>query len=479
MNFNAAKARIICFINKEMSYRYVTSKQTVLELISANDFENAAAKVGVMFNYPGTFDSDAEFIDAIKLLAKVMNFLGRKELAEVAMAAVEKTNRINMLYQLGYQLGEANLHSMEDTVLSYAISNFEQHEQYPRLITELVYCLETMGEFEQACKILKEQPRLLETNFMCQYLLAINSIMCGDINTAKKMRHQFLANDNIEIKMAERIRRMIERFDAIENYESIDTNDLQFWHYIITGGILMHVSPYGYENAMYGRYGVLQEGYKNCLMGIQYLKNNLEKAGISPTCIYSLGDRSSDILAHAAAEYFQLPLKPWVDEELNETSLIIAYDVTSSFDTLYLEKLKQRHPRQILWSHVTIWDKDQPIAADITTLLAQVAIPPWGKQSHPRLLDNGEPILHTQPSDQREVTEIANDILMATEGNGTVMWHYAEDDVPLLNEEIEKYDNLDKVLLLTSLSFIDKVAQGAGREPMWAASPVKSNGLKL
>jgi len=45
---------------------------------------------------------------------------------------------------------------------------------------------------------------------------------------------------------------------------SLDRQDLRGWHYVLTGGILASLSPYGFDDGMTGRWAYLSDSVSRC-----------------------------------------------------------------------------------------------------------------------------------------------------------------------------------------------------------------------
>ena len=78
-------------------------------------------------------------------------------------------------------------------------------------------------------------------------------------------------------------------------------SNLLDWHYVLTGGLLLHTSAYGVE-AMHGRYAFLQDTNAFCFEVILRLRRLLGFLRIEPKALLALPDRDSAIYAEAAAK---------------------------------------------------------------------------------------------------------------------------------------------------------------------------------
>ena len=69
---------------------------------------------------------------------------------------------------------------------------------------------------------------------------------------------------------------------------------------------------------------------------------------------------------------------------------------------------RQRRPDQILFAHASPWTEDCPIAPDVTTLLYQTLVAPWGEVM---MVDPDTREVTQSPADARSVDEIAAEIV--------------------------------------------------------------------
>ena len=127
--------------------------------------------------------------------------------------------------------------------------------------------------------------------------------------------------------LSARIIRMLRRADALSGHVPLDSRDLRGWHMVITSGLLLHVSPHGFDEGMNGRYAFVQDTPELCLEGIERVKAVLAALEIAPPRIFALPERSSSILAQATARILDCPLESWPDGGSEEPGLIVAYDL--------------------------------------------------------------------------------------------------------------------------------------------------------
>jgi hypothetical protein len=369
-----------------MPKSYDSLRKEALEALLGQDARKAFATFRPVLQYPGApeLEQPARWTEAWELFARMAASISGEELAGIVRQAAREERNVQALYNLGYQLIEQSLHDIAATVLLRA------HRLVPQeapVLAELVSALESMGAHTEATRLLRAQPQLIQGHFMCRYLLAYNAIMSGDLDEPRRLvlgLEVLLTRSGAQgeqaaafAAMAERIRHMLARAEALQGVTPLDLRDLRGWHFVTTGGVLLHLSPHGFEEGMTGRYAFVQDGGSTCLEGIRRVEAVLAEARRKPQRVFVLPDRESAILAHATARVLGAPMEPWPEQGSDAPGLIVAYDL-ASLETPLLVTLQQHRPGQVLWSHATPWTQEPPFAADLTTFLYQENTSPWG-----------------------------------------------------------------------------------------------------
>jgi len=342
------------------------------EELTQGDARSAFATFRPALDYPGLLDSDRRWTDALGLFALIAGAM--------AGEALEKQIRETTLddpaslYNLGYELVEQGFHGIAATVLARADRLAPGEES---VITEFVAALERAGRHQEACAVLRRDAELLESSLFCSYLLAFNAMMTGDLDEPRArlpVLRRIATPD--QAWAAERIGAFLARADAVRAVSPLDAGDLRGWHFVLGGSLLLHLSPYGMDAGMAGRYAFLQDSEATCVEGIRRVEAVLNAWGAAPPRIFELPDRNSAILAHAASALLKRPLAPWPSDD---PGLIVAYDLSSLGE---LDSLREHRPSQILWSHALCWTRDHPVTPDLVTLMHQHNASPW----EPRLV---------------------------------------------------------------------------------------------
>ncbi|WP_342375220.1 hypothetical protein NVS55_28490 [Myxococcus stipitatus] len=317
-------------------------------------------------------------------------------------------------FALGYELIEQGLHDLAATVLQRA---FELAPDSEQVIYEFVVALEHLGAHGQAVQTLCTPPGLVDTRFMACYLLGYNALMTGDLDEPRRRLallerlHTVPAAlpeepEGLEVMMT-RLRHFLRRADAVRGATSLDRKDLRGWQFVTTGTVLLHLSPYGFDEGMTGRYAYVQDAGGLCLEGLRRVEAVLKHVGVGIPRVFILPERQSAILGLAVAKRLGVPAVPWPEGGSDAPGLVVAYDLADLEGPL-LESLHPHRPGQVLWSHLTCWTQASAFAADLTTYLYQSKSTPWGE----RLKFNSETRQTERlPPDERPVEVLAGELL--------------------------------------------------------------------
>lgn len=354
--------------------RYDPLKQDAQAALAAGDPRGAFRIFRGILDYPGMLDVAERWSEALELFAQIAEPIAGAEFARLLRDVARTPENVQALYELGYQLIDHGLEAIAATVLARARELAPGDE---KVLTEFVCALERAGRHADACRVLRAEPGLLDDSFLCQYLLTFNALMTGDRKEPRRMLGRLQESEEVDhVLMTRQIEGMLERADALAGVAPLDGRDLRGWHLVLNGTLLLHLSPYGRDEGMNGRYAYTQDSNENCLEAIRRLARLLDHLGMKPPCVYALEERSSAILAHAAAREMSAPVVPWTLGGPSRPGLIVAYDL-AKLERNVLASLHAHSPGQILWSHATCWTSEQPFAPDVTTYLYQFNASPW------------------------------------------------------------------------------------------------------
>jgi tetratricopeptide (TPR) repeat protein len=353
---------------------YATTVQKAQMLLDGGDPE---AAYRTLYPLLTTLEPEADarqWQSVFGVFVGLSEVFGDPELAQKVRATLTNPDNPQALYDLGYALIENR--NPEVAVTPLARANRLAPNQ-PAIISELVTALEDSARHFEAVQVLKGANGILERDFMLRYLLAFNSVMSGDLIQARTRLPQLLqeAKDFNQQFMANRIQRMVGRADRLAGVSPLDEHDLRGWHYVISGGLLLKLSPHG-SDVMNGRYAWFQDSPSHQHDMLQRLKIIFDVWDLKATDIFCMPDRESRVLGEAAGRLLGLPTGEWRSQMFDKPGLIIAYDLNNAPDDLYRELVKHR-PGQILWSHALNWTQASPYLSDIVGFMHQFNRSPW------------------------------------------------------------------------------------------------------
>lgn len=324
----------------------------------------------------------ADLVLGIARLGELAGRRGAEPLAELAAAVVADPEKPDALYDLGYALIDAGAPAIAATLLWRCLAIVGDSEE---VVTELVSALESSLAYPDAFALLEQQTALRATSFLARYLHAFNAAMSGRIDVTRAVLPELVPDSPEEIALHATIAGIVERADRVAGGCPLDATDLRGWHYVLTGGLLTHRSPYGFDDPMHGRYAWLADSLPRIVTGIDRLVALVQDSGLP--CVYAAPGEGHEILGKAIAERLGIPLAQWPAVGVPAPGLVVFYDL-ADVSPANVAQLLQRRPDQILYAHASPWTVDSPIAPDVTTLLYQSLVAPWDEAG---ALDGGGP----------------------------------------------------------------------------------------
>jgi hypothetical protein len=341
------------------------------ERLDAGDAQGAYSSLRWVFREP-RFDEDTpRFVAALRLFSAIARKLSGEAFADIVDHAADSPDDVQALYDLGYELVENELGWPAVCVLTRALTRAPDE---PGLLSELVCALESDSRHAEAVTHLRASQHLLRNSFLLRYLLVFNEIMRGDLDAARRATAE-LGDPDVEggETMKRNVENMLARSELVASLGKLDDKDLRGWHFVITGGLLLHVSPFGFDEGMHGRYAFTQDSLSRCKAGLQLLRDVLQRWDVAPQRVLALPDRDSSILAAAAGTLLGLPVEPYASDR---AGLVVAYDF-GRLDESTPDELAEHQPGQILYAHATCWTEPPPCAPDLTLYLYQANVAPW------------------------------------------------------------------------------------------------------
>ena len=378
-------------------------------LIAAGDERAAFARLRDGLGWPAGKAIDAAALPRwLAAVAELAHRRGADALAQLASETVRDPDSPDRLYDLGYALIDAGAPEVAASVLWRCLALVGDSEE---VVCELVSALESALAYPDAFAILGEHAALRAGSFLCRYLYAFNAAMSGRLDVTRAALPALAPDSEQAEAMISTIAGMVARADRIAGACPLDARDLRGWHYVLTGGLLAHQSPYGFDEPMHGRYAWLADSLPRVATGLDRLAALVRGQGLP--CVYAPPGRGHEILARAAAARLALPLAPWPAVGVPAPGLVVLYDL-AELAPADVQRLVPRRPDQILFAHASPWTQDGPLAPDVTTLLYQRLVPPWGEST---VVDPATREVRTAAADERPAEEVAAE-LAASPGLG-------------------------------------------------------------
>jgi hypothetical protein len=420
----------------------------IAELIAHGDDAGAFGRLRARLGWPrGRELADGELPRYLTLLGELAARRGASALGELALAARADLDSPDRLYDLGYALIDAGAPGIAAAILWRCLRLVGDSEE---VVCELVSALESALAYGDALAVLEEHAPLRARSFLCRYLYAFNAAMAGRLEITRAALPLLAPESPDNAAMADAIALIVERADRVTGATPLDARDLRGWHYVLTGGLVSHQSPYGFDEPMHGRYAWLADSLERIATGLERVVP-LARA-LDVPCVYAPPGRGHEIVATAVATRLGVPLAPWPAVGVPAPGLVAVYDL-AEVAIPDVQRLVQRREGQLLFAHASPWTADCPIAPDVTTLLYQSLVAPWGQSL---LVDPETREVKPTVEDTRDVAEIAAEIV-ASAGLGSA---------DLVADELARWDAL--------VARAWPPAPGP-RSRLWAGGPVTSN----
>lgn len=402
-----------------------------------------------VMEYPGQMHGDGEWALGWNLLGSIAGAMGFEKLSHLAIRAADFPDDPKVLYNLGYELVEVHLPKIAATPLNQAHLMCPQNEA---ILSELSTAFENAGCYDLAYMNLSCCEEIIKESFMCRYLLAFNAIMTGRLEECRKAAKSLEdPPDSNYHFMRDRILQFIQRADTVASLSGLDQQDLRGWHYVLSGSVLLHLSPHGFEEAMRGRYAYVQDSFALLRLGMERVRASLQTWGEEVEQVVYFSNRNSEILARAYGALENLPVVSWKEVPPESPGLYVAYDLKDS-SSEFLQFIHHRRPGQWLWAHALQWTEDFPLTADFHTYLYQHKVAPWCADSLQVDPETGEMTCMARPEAVVEV--LVKSILEAE----------------IEHNEVDEMENF-----LAFIQAVGPLPQNCCREKYFQGSPVQSN----
>lgn len=318
--------------------------------------------------YPGQIENREELKALTDIMARCFAEFGNESLQQACEALAQDSINSDTLYQLGFELVNTQYPDIASTVLSYALW---QSPQDLRILYELTASLEMQGLYELALKYLKESNT---DAFLARYLMAFNTLMTGDIAGSEKITTTLTANSESSNHMLKRLHAIFARAEAVDGVTSLDKSDYRGWHFILTGGLLLHL-PDPKENS-YGQYHYLEDSESLCKEGIYRLCLIFDVWKMEIPRILSFDNPESQRLGLAFSDILGIPEKKVVTPK--EAGLFVIYDHSNVISEVMDIISKHKSGNQI-YCHASQFTREYKVAPDFTNLMYSSIISPWDR----------------------------------------------------------------------------------------------------
>lgn len=355
----------------------------------------ALDKIREILNHSEEIENTEELKTLTGLLARCFSALGNEKLQQVCQVVSSGEVDSDILYQLGFELVNAQYYDIASTILSYALERFPKDL---RILYELTASLEMQGLYESALKILKG---FNAETFLANYLLAFNTLMTGDIAGSQKITDNLRADSGSSEYMLKRLHTIFERVRAIEGVSPLDKSDYRGWHFILTGGVLLHLPDPTKHN--YGQYEYLEDSESLCKEGIFRLSAIFDVWKMKIPQILSFDNPESQRLGLAFSEMLGIPEKKVVIPR--EPGLFVIYDHSNVIPEVLDLILKHEKGLQV-YCHASQFTREYKVTPDFTNLMYSSIVSPWNKY----LIFPKRPELPISPSAKSD-HQLAKDIV--------------------------------------------------------------------
>ena len=348
------------------------------------------------------------FVDAIATFRDIARAIAGEELGSVVESVVKSPDDPGALYDAAYALYEQQLFGIAATLLVRA--NRLAPGQ-AKIVTELATTLEETMSYGEASLVLAASG-LVGTHPFVTYLAGFHGIMSGDIEEARKAVTTMAGSTGDLAIMRDALEGMAVRAETLRAAKiDLGEHGLSAWHAAISGSILLHESPHGFDTPMRGRYAYVADSAGLMRLGIARVAALLRAEDLFPSRVVAAPDRASQILALATSRVLDVPCVPWSVSE--GEGLFVAWDMDKTSDEGFLIALRAQGPRRILWSHASAWVDPFPYSPDLTTLLHQQITHPFLGGALVRDPATGK--VEPAPPDPRPIQALAEEIVTSAE----------------------------------------------------------------
>jgi len=197
------------------------------------------------------------------------------DLAQAAAAVAEAGDHsgaedARLLYAFGYACID---HGLSDLAVRPLARALELAPDSAAVLSELVVALEHDRQYARAVAVLEAHEPVM--GWLNRFQYVYNAIMAGALDKAAEGFGRLPEpKDAAWIPARQKVRRMLARADIARAVTPLNHQDLRGWHYVLTGGVLESLSPYGFDAGMTGRWAYVGDSIDGCAAALQRLKRS-------------------------------------------------------------------------------------------------------------------------------------------------------------------------------------------------------------
>ena len=271
------------------------------------------------------------------------------------------------------------------------------------LVAGLMATLGHANRHADAVEVAAQAPDGTRSSPLVRSLRCRHLLLSGRLDAARAQAETLDRDDPDLRPLHDELRRMLARAALVEGTTALDNRDLRGWQFVLTGTLITHLSPYGRDDGMAGRWAFVQDQGSEVHLGLSRLASVLAALGVPPARVLHASDRGSVLVASACARLLDLPLA-----ELDGGPGLVVVDDLAALSDEALSHLRAHRPDRLLYAHAQCWTQEGQVAPDVVTVLYQHRTAPWEAQIR---IDPETRTVKTTDPDPRPTAEIVDGIL--------------------------------------------------------------------
>lgn len=378
-----------------------------------------------------------EDIEAVRLLAELMDEVGKPELAEKLKKLCETDETFSSdaasMFEAGYQFIDDRQPELAALLLERCVKLAPDE---PNVNYELGFALLSLKQYEKAIPYL-DRAFLKIKDFDSYLNLAVAYTCTRQQQKLKKMLDGMaaLASTDEESTELKHQRIVARRLELLSKKPVLTARD---WLYIHYGSILLEQND---APGSGGKFGPVDAGYMEIARTLLVLRGVLEGLGAEYDVIEYYSSLSRP-LSHALAELLGVPYELYRGPNQEEHALLVmgwGSDIIGPHES-FVALEKQRN----IFSYALTWQEALPVTPELVGFLSEACALPWGERFIAEKWDDGRPITWERALKEPEGPAVSAQKILKAASN-------LEADPDVLNQ-VEKilthYDRLKEYTLL-------------------------------